>query len=190
MIKMVTGSGKDKNNYIRNKVKKLNKKGKKVLLISNVNYFDYLLTFSKSFYKRCKYINYYLTLNALSCENIIKVIKRKYENQSAIFLDIDFCIDGVFSDMGYEYILSELKPLKIKKLYITISDIDKDRKEKVLSFLNKTKTKLHVVTPVHEYTEYQISTTSDFSNVIVSDYNRNAEHGISKDRSLMQEKQP
>ena len=49
MIKMVTGSGKDKNNYIRNKVKKLNKKGKKVLLISNINYFDYLLTFSKNF---------------------------------------------------------------------------------------------------------------------------------------------
>ena len=37
----------------------------------------------------------------------------------------------------------------------------------------------------HEYTEYQISTTSDFSNVIAGDYNRNAEHEISKDRSLM-----
>ena len=121
MIKMVTGSGKDKNNYIRNKVKKLNKKGKKVLLISNVNYFDYLLTFSKKFYKRNKYLNYHLTLNDLSCENIIKVIKRKYENQAAIFLDIDFRIDGVFSDMGYEYILSELKPLKIKKLYLITS---------------------------------------------------------------------
>lgn len=156
MIKMVTGSDKDKNDYIRNKVKKLNKKGKKVLLISNVNYFDYLLTFSKKFYKRNKYLNYHLTLNDLSCENIIKVIKRKYENQSAIFLDIDFCIDGVFSDMGYEYILSELKPLKIKKLYITISDIDKDRKEKVLSFLNKTKTKLHDVSPVHIGTEFVI----------------------------------